>query len=126
MYLLVNTTESMKKGDKVFWLDPEFEGGTSGIYTIIDIKGDVYSLKNDDSECEAYEHELKPLNAICVCGHCGSLEIQEKWWINPNTKELIDPVGEAEYEYWCGKCEKHFPGDEMCNIPEWEVKQEKK
>lgn len=47
----------MKPGDRVYFTDPD-GGISSGWYTLDAINGDVYSLSNETSEVEAYEHEL--------------------------------------------------------------------
>ena len=53
-----------KKGDKVFWNDPE--GLTSQEYTVVeapssdeDIEDGIYFLSNESGECQALECELE-------------------------------------------------------------------
>jgi hypothetical protein len=46
-------------GDEVYWEDPD-EGICSGYGTIIQVNGDIYSIKkHDGGELEAFVHELK-------------------------------------------------------------------
>lgn len=51
--------KKMNLGDKVYFEDPD-EGISSGIFTIQDIYGEIYSLVSEDGMgfVEAFEHEL--------------------------------------------------------------------
>lgn len=46
---------------------------------------------------------------IVVCDECGSADIEVKWWVNPNTMELISDC--EDDECWCPHCEKHTRTD---------------
>ena len=39
------------------------------------------------------------------CKECGSIEIEEKWWVNPNTMEIGNDC--EEDECWCNECQEH-------------------
>ena len=39
------------------------------------------------------------------CKVCGSTQIQVKYWVNPNTFEIIDPCDGEENECWCEDCQ---------------------
>jgi len=43
-----------------------------------------------------------PPSEIWVCSTCGSPDIEEKQWVNLNTKKNCG--GTDEYEYYCNKC----------------------
>lgn len=51
----------------------------------------------------------KSLNTL-YCSVCGSLNIEIKMWINPNTKEIGDKCSDIseEEDCWCKSCEKHI------------------
>lgn len=40
------------------------------------------------------------------CIKCGSNDIEQKYWINPNTGELKDPIDDDDV-FWCCQCEEH-------------------
>lgn len=41
-----------------------------------------------------------------VCSECGCEDIQVQMWVNPNTNQILDWVGEGmDMECWCPKCE---------------------
>lgn len=51
----------MKKGDKVFWDDPD-DGIASGVYTITGFTGELIELRNEHgSYAHALEHELSQI-----------------------------------------------------------------
>lgn len=54
---------NLKLGDKVIWTDPD-SGYSSGFYIIYKIEGDVYSIKNEFTEAEAFENELSLLGSV--------------------------------------------------------------
>lgn len=62
----------IKKGDKVFWTDPD-GGQSSGIYNVIDspdddpqnegmFDDDIISISNGTSDAEVFRHEIKKSN----------------------------------------------------------------
>lgn len=51
-------TNTYKTGDRVYWNDPD-NGECSGEYEILEVKGEIYVLKNDHgSIVEVFENEL--------------------------------------------------------------------
>lgn len=46
------------------------------------------------------------LNHRYVCSECGSPNIQVQAWINANTNEYVDDIGDST-ECWCEDCGKH-------------------
>ena len=48
--------KQFKVGDEVYWNDPEEE--TSDYYVIEEINGEIFLLVNENSEVQAFEHEL--------------------------------------------------------------------
>lgn len=52
---------------------------------------------------------------IWVCQECGSKDIEEKMWVNPNTQEITGTCGDYEDNY-CNNCQEHvkiIPEDEF-------------
>jgi len=45
------------------------------------------------------------------CSRCNGANVEQQWWVNPNTRELIEPAGdheEAQYGMtWCHDCDAH-------------------
>ena len=39
------------------------------------------------------------------CSQCGGTNIQVQAWVNANTNEYVDDIGEGEC--WCENCQKH-------------------
>lgn len=52
----VNGNE-IKIGDVVEWTDPENE--SVSFFTVVKINGEILTLVNDETECEAFGHECK-------------------------------------------------------------------
>ena len=48
--------KQFRVGDEVYWNDPEEE--TSDYYVIEQINGEIFLLVNENSEVQAFEHEL--------------------------------------------------------------------
>lgn len=46
----------------------------------------------------------KDFSAFC-CSQCGGTNIQVQAWVNANTNEYVDDIGEGEC--WCEDCQKH-------------------
>lgn len=46
------------------------------------------------------------LNHRYVCSECGSPNIQVQAWVNANTNEYVDDIGDST-ECWCEDCDKH-------------------
>lgn len=46
------------------------------------------------------------LNHRYVCSECGSPNIQVQAWVNANTNEYVDDIGDST-ECWCEDCMKH-------------------
>jgi len=44
---------------------------------------------------------------MLVCENCGSDKVQSKFWINPNTKNIIDSAVFSTEDNWCEECEEH-------------------
>lgn len=53
--------------------------------------------------------EEQKKNIIFVCSECGSEDIQEKFWINPNTKEVAETAVLDSDDLYCNDCKQHFP-----------------
>jgi len=66
--------EEFKVGDSVIWTDPDEDtagkdpsGTSSGVYTVIEIKGEELRLKNEaGSEVGAYAHECQPNDLVTL------------------------------------------------------------
>ena len=68
---------------------------------IVDV--DDVSLKNSMGTMLYYPNNLdKP--TYC-CSQCGGTNIQVQAWVNANTNEYVDDIGEGEC--WCENCQKH-------------------
>lgn len=39
-----------------------------------------------------------------VCEYCGSIDIENRVWVNMNTKEVTNDVDEGEYTCFCNNC----------------------
>ena len=87
----------------VVWIDPDDE--TSGIFEVSEKVGDVYYLKNEHSEAEAFEDEIQSLEDTYCCPQCGNIDIQEQGWfyVNSGTSRIVDMVENAPI--WCDKCD---------------------
>jgi hypothetical protein len=42
-----------------------------------------------------------------ICEKCGSNKVQEKTWVDLNTKEVFGTAAEDADECWCEKCQNH-------------------
>ena len=52
------------------------------------------------------------------CPKCGSNNVEERAWVNPNTDEISYNDSVEEEDCWCGICEEHV---ELCTLSElWE------
>lgn len=49
----------------------------------------------------------KQTRMALVCTNCGSENVQTKYWINPNTKEIFDPISSEDDDCWCENCQEH-------------------
>lgn len=49
----------------------------------------------------------KQTRMTLVCTNCGSENVQTKYWINPNTKELFDLISYDQDDCWCENCQEH-------------------
>lgn len=99
----------------IAWIDPAAE--TSGIFEIVEKVDDVYYLKNEHSEVEAFEHEIQSLEDTYCCPQCGNIDIQEKGWFFVNSKltKIIDMVDDASI--WCEKCNGEIAsGSVTCEV----------
>ena len=45
---------------------------------------------------------------ILVCDECGSLDIQQLVWVEPNTHEYIGATEYDKDDNWCGECDDHL------------------
>ena len=53
------------------------------------------------------------------CSKCGSNNVEERAWVNPNTDEISYNDSVEEEDCWCGICEEHV---ELCTLSElWEM-----
>lgn len=53
------------------------------------------------------------------CPKCGSNNVEERAWVNPNTDEISYNDSVEEEDCWCGICEEHV---ELCTLSElWEM-----
>lgn len=43
-----------------------------------------------------------------VCCQCGSLDIEEKYWVNINTNEISSETDESNY--YCNTCDRPYEG----------------
>lgn len=60
----------------------------------------------------------KPLDSL-YCPKCGSDNVEERAWVNPNTDEISYNDSVEEEDCWCGICEEHV---ELCTLSElWEM-----
>lgn len=56
-------------------------------------------------ETEEVIHDIHKHAFVIRCKECGSIDIEEKWWVNPNTMEISDNC--EEDECWCNECGDH-------------------
>ena len=58
-------------------------------------------------ETEEVIHDIHKYGFVTRCKECGSIEIEEKWWVNPNTME----IGEwcEKDDCWCNHCQDMQP-----------------
>lgn len=60
----------------------------------------------------------KSLDAL-YCPKCGSNNVEERAWVNPNTDEIRYNDSVEEEDCWCNICEEHV---ELCTLSElWEM-----
>lgn len=53
------------------------------------------------------------------CPKCGSNNVEERAWVNPNTDEIRYNDSVEEEDCWCNICEEHV---ELCTLSElWEM-----
>lgn len=53
------------------------------------------------------------------CPQCGSSDVEERVWVNPNTREIRYNDSIEEEDCWCSICEEHV---ELCTLSElWEM-----
>lgn len=53
------------------------------------------------------------------CPKCGSNNVEERAWVNPNTDEISYNDSVEEEDCWCNICEEHV---ELCTLSElWEM-----
>ncbi len=53
------------------------------------------------------------------CPKCGSNNVEERAWVNPNTDEISYNDSVEEEDCWCSICEEHV---ELCTLSElWEM-----
>ena len=41
------------------------------------------------------------------CFKCGSTDIEQKYWVNINTKEIKSPIKYGTFLFWCCVCKTH-------------------
>lgn len=109
--------KNIKLKSKVAWIDPADE--TSGIFEVSEIVGDVYYLKNEHSEVEAFEDEIQSLEDTFCCPECGNIDIQEQGWfwffVNSETLKIVDMVDNAPI--WCDECDELIErGSITCDV----------
>lgn len=44
---------------------------------------------------------------VIVCNNCGSIDIQNKAWVDSNTGESVSDADFDTDDNWCGECEQH-------------------
>ena len=44
---------------------------------------------------------------MLVCAHCGNPAIQQKFWVEINTKIVHEVSNEEADQVWCDRCEDH-------------------
>lgn len=95
---------------------PEIPDGLEGILNLIDALQDyavdtaqiVRDIDVYDFEIEeARDEETQQTRMALVCTNCGSENVQTKYWINPNTKELFDLISYDQDDCWCENCQGH-------------------
>ena len=57
-------------------------------------------------ECGCTKDLVEADEIVWVCEECGGYDIEEKVWINPNTKEISYVEGMTD-NYWCHQCDEH-------------------
>ena len=44
---------------------------------------------------------------VYVCEKCGSDDVNEKYWVNPNTNQILDSAVLSPYDQWCENCDNN-------------------
>lgn len=71
-------------------------------------QGNASNIAGEDfywGETEEVIHDIHKYAFVTRCKECGSIEIEEKWWVNPNTMEIGNDC--EEDECWCNECRDH-------------------
>jgi len=71
-------------------------------------KGHASNIAGEDfywGDMEEVIHDIHKYAFVVRCKECGSIEIEEKWWVNPNTMEIGNDC--EEDECWCNECQEH-------------------
>lgn len=43
-----------------------------------------------------------------VCANCGSPRVEQKFWVDINTNEIMSPASDGESDdNWCDECSSH-------------------
>lgn len=58
-------------------------------------------------------------DGILVCANCGSVDIQNKAWVDPNTGESVSDADFDTDDNWCEECSEHH---RFCSLSEYEDK----
>ena len=51
-----------------------------------------------------------------TCGECGSSQVEVKKWVDLNTDEVGDCVGEHQHDYWCNFCQENLSNDNLIEL----------
>ena len=80
---------------------------------------ELSNLRQFDISFKKKGAEKKKSLDTLYCSKCGSDNVEERAWVNPNTDEIRYNDSVEEEDCWCGICEEHV---ELCTLSElWEM-----
>ena len=80
---------------------------------------ELSNLRQFDISFKKKGAEKKKSLDTLYCSKCGSSDVEERTWVNPNTREIIYNDSIEVTDCWCGICEEHV---ELCTLSElWEM-----
>ena len=111
--LLRQRIEELFNGDILeYFSDSNMEVTEGDVDYCIDelAKGHASNIAGEDfywGDEEDLITDLHPYSHVHRCKECGSIDVEQKYWVNPNTME----IGEwcEEDEVWCNHCQEMQP-----------------
>ena len=122
--MLVRLKHNWEQG--VQFLNDDSDWFSTYIYQLKSLQDKDFEVTPSKSELDIFNYRSNRLNVNLpehilikikfTCGDCGSSQVEVKKWVDLNTDEVGDCVGEHQHDYWCNVCQENLSNDNLIEL----------